>query len=101
MTPVELPIFLTSSFIAASIAPLYRMYNAPEGFARGGSEKSSPRLFQLLQPVDQAGDHREPALPERRVARVEAERLEQLGIRLGAAGRQHAQVAFGKAGLGL
>ena len=38
----------------------------------------------------------EAALPERRVARVEAKGGEELGMVLGAAGGEHGEVALGK-----
>src|SRR4051812_30579642 len=55
------------------------------------------RLAERLELVDQMGDYVEAALPEGRVAGVEAERLKQFGMMLGAASRQHFKVAFGKA----
>jgi len=42
-------------------------------------------------------DHAKAALPERRVAGVEAEGREQFGVVLGAAGREHGEIALGKA----
>src|SRR5579883_2490232 len=42
-------------------------------------------------------DHAKPALPELGIAGVEAERLEQFGMMLGAPGRQHGEIALGKA----
>ena len=38
-----------------------------------------------------------PALPEGRIAGVEAERREQFGMMLGAAGREHGEIALGEA----
>src|SRR5579872_4797899 len=52
---------------------------------------------QRLQFVDHARYDRQPAVPEFRIPGVEAEWLEQFRIMLGAAGRQHRQIALGKA----
>src|SRR6202043_1772709 len=54
----------------------------------------STQAFQLL---DHPLDDPQPALPERRITRVEAEGGEKLGMRLGAAGREHRQITLGKA----
>src|SRR3978361_832055 len=62
------------------------------------SATSSAHRFQF---VDHARDHRQPAVPEFRISGVEPERLEQLGIMLGAAGRKHGEIALGKAVLGM
>ena len=45
-----------------------------------------------LQLVDEAGDHVQPARPERRVGGVQPERRQQLLVPLGAAGAQHVEV---------
>src|SRR5258708_11842739 len=58
----------------------------------------SAHPFQL---VDHPRDHRQPAFPKPGIPRVEAERLEQLGIMLGAAGSQHRQIALRKAARGV
>src|SRR5690242_20729058 len=50
--------------------------------------------LQRLQLPDHPLQQRQPAAPERRVARVEAERREQLGMMLGAAGGEHREVAL-------
>src|SRR6478672_1224100 len=57
----------------------------------------SPLCFHPLQLPDQPLDHAQAPLPELRIARVEAERLEQLGMMLGAAGGEHREVALGEA----
>src|SRR5258707_6227272 len=62
---------------------------------------ASQSLFQPLQLVDHPLDHAQPALPERRLAGVKAERFQQLRVMLGAAGRQHRKVAFRKTLVGL
>src|SRR5436309_545139 len=49
--------------------------------------------LERLQLVDQVLDDRQPALPEGGVARIEAEGLEQLGVMLGSAGREHFEIA--------
>src|SRR6266702_54845 len=59
---------------------------------------SSAHLFQL---VDHARNHRQPTFPELGILGVEAERLEQFGIMLGAAGSQHRQIALGEAARGM
>src|SRR5262249_17776154 len=56
-------------------------------------------LLQCFELVDQALDHRQAALPEARIASVEPERLEQLGMVLGAPGRKHFEIARRKARL--
>ena len=53
-------------------------------------------LLHCFQLVDHPLDHRQPALPECRIAGVEAERREQLGIMFGAAGREHGEIALGE-----
>src|SRR5262245_22102216 len=52
--------------------------------------------FHLLKFIDEIGDDVQAAVPELRVARVEPERRQQFGMMLGAARRQHREVAFGK-----
>ena len=54
------------------------------------------QFLKLLQLGDHPLDHAKAALPERGVARIEAERRKQLGVMLGAAGRQHGEIAVGK-----
>src|SRR5882724_10783240 len=54
-------------------------------------------LSQPLKLGDHALDHAQAALPEGRVAGIEPEWLEQLAMVLGAAGRQHRQVALSEA----
>jgi len=56
--------------------------------------------LQSLQFPDQSLDDADAALPESGIARVEAEGGEQFGIVLGAAGREHREIAFGKAFIG-
>src|SRR5580704_11029577 len=50
-----------------------------------------------LQLVDHPCDDRQPAVPEFRVLRVEAERFEQLRIMPGAASREHGEIALREA----
>src|SRR5689334_15047999 len=52
--------------------------------------------FDLFEFVDEIGDDVQSTIPELRVARVERERRQQFGMMLGAARRQHREVAFGK-----
>src|SRR4029079_10727688 len=52
---------------------------------------------QRLQLTDHALDHAEAALPEGRVAGIQPERSQELGVMLGAAGCEHRQIALGKA----
>src|SRR6267142_824469 len=59
---------------------------------------SSAHPFQF---VDHARHHRQPALPKLRITGVEAERLEQFGIMLGAAGSQPRQITLRKAARGM
>src|SRR5579883_114939 len=59
---------------------------------------SSPHPLQL---VDHPLDHAQAALPERRVAGIEAERFQQLGMVPGAAGLEHGEVALCKAVMSL
>ena len=47
--------------------------------------------FERFQFVDQPGDHAQAAVPEFRIAGVEAERRQQFGVMLGAAGRSIAR----------
>src|SRR5262249_44351727 len=99
MTPVELPIFLTSSFMAVSQSwQRYTECITPRSRVPVPSPRTSGCL-QRLELVDQALDHRQAALPEARVAGVEPERLEQVGMVLGAAGREHHEIACGEARL--
>src|SRR5690242_8528133 len=63
---------------------------------RPDAARASPSRFQALQLPDQPLDDTKPALPKRRVARIEAERRQQLGMMLGAAGRQHGEITLGK-----
>src|SRR5579863_1051388 len=107
MRPSELPIFLIwtnspsavfrgISFMAKT--PLYGMYNrdwcpVQQMFYAG---PTSTHRFQL---VDHARDHRQPAVPEFGIPGIEPKRLEQLGIMLGAAGREHRQIALCKPAL--
>src|SRR5271165_1819588 len=51
---------------------------------------------ELLELVDQAGDHREALRPEGRVGGVEAEGRQQLAIAQAAAGPQQVEIPFGK-----
>src|ERR1700722_5819722 len=104
INPVELPIFFSfteptsrgsaATFLCAvmtklhytfRITKLYGMYNVIFG--------ASAEAFQFF---DQYCDHSQPAVPEFRIAGVEAEWSEQLGMVLGAAGRKHRQIALGK-----
>src|ERR1035438_1929065 len=55
-------------------------------------------LGKLLQLIDQLGDHAEAAVPELGIAGVQPERGEQFGVMLGAAGREHVEIALGEAG---
>src|SRR5262249_46593815 len=55
------------------------------------------RLVQLLQLGDHPLDDAEAAMPERTIAGIEPERPEQFGMMLGAPGREHLQIARGKA----
>src|SRR5829696_2630585 len=64
------------------------------------ASKALKRLQLSVQPLqlrDHPLDDPQPALPECRVAGVEAEGREQLGVMLGAAGGEHLQIALGKA----
>src|ERR1700689_3055939 len=53
-------------------------------------------LLQAFQLRDHPLDHAQSTLPERRVAGIETERSEQLGMVLGAAGCEHRKVSLGK-----
>src|ERR1035438_7511029 len=55
-------------------------------------------LGKLLQLIDQLGDHAKPPIPELWIAGVQPERGEQFGVMLGAAGREHIEIALGEAG---
>src|SRR5680860_82822 len=101
MTPVELPIFLTSIFMADlhyTVCITYviqKVQRAERGLSFGG------RLsVHGLELVDQALDHLEPHRPEVRVGGIEAERREQFLVVLGAARREHVEIALGKALIG-
>jgi hypothetical protein len=77
------------------------MYNIEGDFVQQSVERlKSIDFIQFYtsskQLVDQLFGHRQSALPEGGIAGVEAERLEQLGLVLGAAGREHGEIAFGK-----
>src|SRR5438093_232419 len=56
--------------------------------------------LQRFEVVDQALDHGKAALPEGRVAGVEPEWFQELGVMLGAASRQHRKIAGRKTRLG-
>src|ERR1700722_5969561 len=86
---------------AGRATPRIRLLPALSGHWRGLSPwfGAKSRLAHRLQLVDHAGYDREPPVPELGILGVEPKRLEQFGIVLGAAGRQHCEVAFGKAGL--
>ena len=89
MNPSELPILLTSSFMAASL--VLQFVITQRITARRSTVVLQTQLCafvysKLSSSVDHPLDHAEPALPERRIARVEPERREQFGIMLGAAG---------------
>src|ERR1700733_13675354 len=69
----------------------------------GRPRATSEALYSVhsFQLVDHAADDRQSAVPEFRIFRIQSERLEQLGIMLGAAGGEHPEVALGEAGLGV
>src|SRR5436190_18254945 len=56
--------------------------------------------IERLDLPDHARDNREAALPEIRIARVEPERFEQIGMVLGAAGGKHREIAVGETAFG-
>src|SRR6476619_5513015 len=56
----------------------------------------SPLPLHPLQLPDHPLDHAQAPLPELGIARVEAEGLKQFGMMLGAAGREHREIALGK-----
>src|SRR6202163_4462380 len=100
--PSELPIFLISIFTVSSphaATPkgmLYRCITCPSA---AFNVCNTDYLIYPLQFVDHARYHRQPAVPEFRILGIQPERLEQFGIMLGSAGRQHRQVALGEATL--
>ena len=47
--------------------------------------------------VDETGDHIQPLVPERRIAGIQAERGQQFGVALGAAGFQHLEILLDEA----
>ena len=61
---------------------------------QGGAPRRRAHLPELLEFADHALDQRQSDAPEAGISGVEAERLEQLRIRLGAAGRQQREVAL-------
>src|SRR5712671_1864324 len=76
---------------------LYKRITCPATrFNKCFTPRPSAHRFQL---VDHARDYRQAAVPEFGIPGVEPERLEQLGIMLGAAGREHRQIALGEAAL--
>src|SRR6202158_6631136 len=83
------------SFMAKT--PLYEMYN--RNIPPVQQMFYTPQSGHPFQLVDHARDHRQPAFPEFGIPGVEAERFEQFGIMLGAAGSQHRQIALGEAAL--
>src|SRR5690242_10659938 len=87
MTPSELPIFLISIFMAG-----------PRNTPVQRKSSALPRPIQRLQFVDQPRNDAQAAVPELRVARVEAEGCQEFGMMLGAAGGEHFEIALGKAG---
>src|SRR3954462_12792556 len=60
---------------------------------RKGSRAISVQPFQLR---NHAFDHAKAALPEGGVAGIQPERSQELGVMLGAARREHRQIAFGE-----
>src|SRR5579871_2280817 len=58
-------------------------------------------LPHRLEFRDHPLDHPQAAVPERRIAGIKTERLEQFRMMLGAAGRQHGEITLGKAVGGL
>src|SRR3984893_3970209 len=76
------------------ITPVRPMFNR---CITGRSHSNFNDLMQSLQLPDHALDHAQPLLPEGGIAGVEAERGEQFRMMLGAAGREHLEVALGKA----
>src|SRR5690349_18061578 len=85
------------SSIETGIAGWRSRVQAPLSAASIQTFGITERLAERLQLVDQLGNYIETALPELRVLGVEPERLEQFGMMLGAAGRQHREIALGKA----
>src|SRR6476661_3749795 len=84
--------------MVAAPQALYNVYNAPKRHVQHlfyGLPKYL--LAQAFQLVDHALDNAEPALPEGWIARVETERREQFGMMLGAARREHGEIALGEA----
>src|SRR5579883_613999 len=73
--------------------PLHRPSAGPPPPSSTGEEV----LPHSLQLPDHPLDQRQADAPEGRVARVESERLQQLGMVLSAARRQHSEVPFGEA----
>src|SRR4029077_14670472 len=97
--PSELPIFLISIFIVAfpdrqrkKSASYICITHLGCPFNNWPPTRSAHRL----QLVDHAGNDRQPAVPEFGVLGVQPERLQKLGIVLGAAGREHREVALGE-----
>src|SRR6185437_6182984 len=78
------------------------------GSIRGSTSSPEPRSralvcaspLQRLQLRNQLLDHADAALPEGGIAGVEAKGGEKFGVVLGTTGREHRQVALGKARLG-
>src|SRR5580700_10581649 len=63
------------------------------GFGRDGFIICRVDCFQFS---DQSFDHGKATLPEGRIASVETEGLEQLGVMLRPAGCEHVEIALGK-----
>src|SRR6478736_6270248 len=67
----------------------------------GEALQPSASSIHRLELIDQAFDDFEPHGPELRVGGVETERLEQLLVMLGAARREHVEIAVGEPLVGL
>src|SRR5215470_743943 len=80
---------MTDRALASTATRLQRITCSPD-------RASAPRSGQRGEFIDQSLDDREPTLPECRVARVKPEGLKQLAMMLGAACRQHGQIALYK-----
>src|SRR5450631_3081798 len=106
--PSELPIFLiwinspSAVFRSISFMPSLRYTHCiTQSVAMFNKcfTPTPPRSAHPFQLVDHARNHRQPAVPEFRVLRIQPEWFEQFGIMLGAAGGQHRQIALGEAAL--
>src|SRR5712672_1443713 len=102
INPSEFPTFLIAIFMASRV--LYEPYKTAVGRVQHANQafvltwflSNAIWLFELFQLGDHPLQQRQPAPPECRRAGVEPERLEQGGMMLGAAGRQHREIALGE-----